>query len=361
MTTPHRKFYLEDIPLEEAWAAFRAALQAADRWQPLGTETISLTEANGRVTAEPVWARLSSPHYHASAMDGYAVRAAETVGALETNPLTLGLVDGHTAVPDSPIAQAVNTGHPLPDWANAVIMIEHVQPVTLDNGQDGIAIRASVAPWQHVRPMGEDIVATELVLPANHRLRPVDLGAIAGAGFAEVTVYRRPRVAIIPTGSELVPVENEAPLPGQIIEYNSIVLAAQVEGWGGVATRWPIVGDEFAAIETAVRVAARDHDLILLNAGSSAGSEDYTAHVVEAVGELLVHGVAVRPGHPVVIGMIDVDGMTPDYWRARLSGKRRPDRRDLCRTAAGSMAGAAVLSAAHTKRSVIPQGGFAHG
>jgi putative molybdopterin biosynthesis protein len=185
-------------------------------------------------------------------------------------------------------------------------MIEHVQPVTLADGRAGIEIRAAVPPWHHVRPMGEDMVATELVLPANHRLRPVDLGALAGAGHATVRVIRRPRVAIIPTGSELVPVDAGEPPPGHIIEYNSLVLAAQVESWGGVPTRWPIVADDFDAIRVAVAAAA-DHDLVLLNAGSSAGSEDYTAHVVQSLGRLLVHGVAVRPGHPVVLGIVTSD------------------------------------------------------
>ena len=157
--------------------------------------------------------------------------------------------------------------------------------------------------------MGEDMVATELVLPANHKLRPVDLGALAGSGHATVSVYRQPRVAIIPTGSELVSTEIVAERgiqPGQIIEYNSMVLAAQVAEWGGMPTRWPIVPDEFEAIQTAVRQAAQDHDLILLNAGSSAGSEDYTADVVQSLGQLLVHGVAVRPGHPVILGMVEI-------------------------------------------------------
>ena len=185
-------------------------------------------------------------------------------------------------------------------------MIEHVQPVTLNDGRAGIEIRAALPPWHHVRSMGEDMVATELVLPANHRLRPVDLGALAGAGHATVRVIRRPRVAIIPTGSELVPVDAGEPPPGHIIEYNSLVLAAQVESWGGVPTRWPIVADDFDAIRVAVAAAA-DHDLVLLNAGSSAGSEDYTAHVVQSLGRLLVHGVAVRPGHPVVLGIVTSD------------------------------------------------------
>ncbi|WP_374686062.1 molybdopterin biosynthesis protein [Promineifilum sp.] len=327
-----RKFYLEDIPLDEAWAAFRAALSEAGRWGPFDTERVPLSAANGRVTAAAVWARLSSPHYHASAMDGYALRAEDTVGAMESAPLRFVLVDagGHSSAdsttsdvgmptehggasaprlprpsaPPPPSAQAVNTGHPLPPWANAVVMIEHVQPVALPDGRAAIEIRAAVPPWNHVRSMGEDMVATELVLPANHRLRPVDLGALAGSGHATVSVYRRPRVAVIPTGSELVPAEAGEPGPGRMIEYNSLVLAAQVEGWGGVATRWPIVPDNLEAIRAAVREAAAGHDLVLLNAGSSAGSEDYTAHVVESLGRLLVHGVAIRPGHPVILGLI---------------------------------------------------------
>ena len=304
-----RKIYLEDIPIDDAKKALADALEAAERWRALPTETIAVARAAGRVTAEPIWARLSAPHYHASAMDGYALRAQDTAGATETNPIQLTLVDPGESEPrlDRP-AQPVNTGQPLPPWANAVVMIEHTQPIADEDGQqNGIEIRAALAPWNHVRPMGEDMVATELVLPANHRLRPVDLGAIVGSGHATVTVYRRPRVAIIPTGSELIPVETvveKGVQAGQIIEYNSIVLAAQVEAWGGTPTRWPIVPDRFSAIRDAVRNAAQDHDLVLVNAGSSAGSKDYTADVVQELGELLVHGVAARPGHPVILGML---------------------------------------------------------
>ncbi|MCA9963260.1 MAG: molybdopterin biosynthesis protein, partial [Anaerolineales bacterium] len=323
-----RHIYLEDIPLDEAQAALRTALEAADLWRPLGSETIPVAEANGRFTATAVFAKLSAPHYHASAMDGYALRAQDTVGASETNPLTLNLIDRETP-PDSvarPI-QAVNTGHPLPSWANAVVMIEHTEPVTLPNGTAGIQIRAALPPWHHVRPMGEDMVATELVLPANHKLRPVDLGALAGSGHATVTVYRQPRVAIIPTGSELVAAESAVAsgiVSGQIIEYNSIVLAAQVANWGGLPTRWPIVKDEFAAIQTAVREAAQTHDLVLLNAGSSAGSEDYTAHVVQSLGQLLVHGVAVRPGHPVIIGLLEIGDWRLEIGQPLISNLQSP-------------------------------------
>ncbi len=312
-----RNIYLEDIPLDEALSVFREALQKEGLWQPMPSERIPVAQANNRVTAAAVFAKISSPHYHASAMDGYALRAQDTVGATETNPLQFALIEEE----NDPFAftrpiQAVNTGHPLPAWANAVVMIEHTQPVELSDGTPGIELRAAVPPWHHVRPMGEDIVATELVLPANHRLRPVDLGALAGAGYHSVEVYRKPRVAIIPTGSELVPLgddpaSGESPVSeikaGSIIEYNSIVLAAQISNWGGLPTRWLIVPDKYEAIRAAVRSAACDHDLVLVNAGSSAGSEDYTAHVVQALGDLLVHGVAVRPGHPVILGILNCD------------------------------------------------------
>jgi putative molybdopterin biosynthesis protein len=294
--------YLHDIPFDEAWDRFRRALAATGRWAPLPGETIPVAEALGRVTAAPVWARVSSPAYHASAMDGYAVRAADTHGASESAPVQLALV-----ARDQPIASGarpalyVDTGDPLPDWADAVIMREHVLPLTGER----LEILAAVAPW-HVRSLGEDMVATELVLPANHVLLPVDLGAIAGAGHATVAVRRRPRVAVIPTGSELITPEQAAGAgvsAGEIVEYNSLVLAAQVLQWGGLATRWPIVPDDQARIRAAVEEALAGHDLVLVNAGSSAGSEDFTARVVAELGELLVHGIAVRPGHPVILGI----------------------------------------------------------
>lgn len=298
--------YLHDIPLEEARRRFWEALREAGLDRVLGVERIPLDDrAVGRVLAEPIWARLSSPHYHAAAMDGFAVRAADTEGAMPTAPLTLTYGEQ---------AQYVDTGDPLPDWANAVIPIEEVEPLDADGRPAAdprrparLRLRAAARPWQHVRPLGEDIVATELVLPAGRVLRPVDLGAIAGAGHTEVPVARKPRVAILPTGTELVPIGRE-PQPGDIIEYNSVVLAAQVRQWGGEPTRYPITPDDFEQIRDRVAEAARTHDLVLLNAGSSAGSEDFSARVVASLGRLLVHGVAVRPGHPVILGMLAVEG-----------------------------------------------------
>ncbi len=294
--------YLHDIPLDQAQARLRQALEGAGLWQVLGEEEIPLNEqALGRVLAGPVWARLSSPHYHASAMDGFALRAQNTAGALPSRPVTLRL-DEETVY--------VDTGDPLPDWANAVVPIENVEPVDEAGAPAAdprrpaaVRLREPLAPWVHVRPMGEDVVATELVLPGGHTLRPVDLGVIAASGHSTVRVARRPRVAVLPTGTELVPI-GQPVKRGDIIEYNSLVLAGQINSWGGEAVRFPITMDTLEAILANVRRAAAEFDLVLLNAGSSAGSEDFSARVVETLGELLVHGVAVRPGHPVILGML---------------------------------------------------------
>ena len=297
--------YLHDIPLPDAKKRLRDALKEMGMGGVLGVETRPLDEhLLGRVLAKPVWARISSPHYHASAMDGFAVRSQDTRGALETDPRTLAYGDQ---------AVYVDTGDPLPDWANAVIPIEETEPVD-ERGDPSpevrrpaaIRVRAATSPWSNVRPMGEDMVATQLVLPAGQVLRPVDLGAIAGCGHQRVSVSRKPRVAILPTGTELVPIGEEIG-KGDIIEYNSLVMAAQIRRWGGEATRFAITPDDFPALKKQVKRAAREHDLILVNAGSSAGSEDYTARVVQELGELLVHGVAVRPGHPVVIGTVHTE------------------------------------------------------
>ena len=300
--------YLHDIPLPEAQALLEKALQHENLWGVLGIETIPLDEqALGRVTAEPIWAKLSSPHYHASAMDGFAVRAASTNGALPSRPVVLQI---------GPEAAYVDTGDPLPDGANAVIPIENVESLDEDSNITGeirtpasIRIRASVPPWSHVRPLGEDIVATQLVLSAGHVLKPVDLGAIAASGHTQINVARKPRVAILPTGTELVPI-GSALKAGDILEYNSLVLAAQIKSMGGEPTRVPITKDDFDLICERVQEAAQTHDLVLLNAGSSAGAEDFSAKVVEKLGQLLVHGVAVRPGHPVILGTIDPRPLT---------------------------------------------------
>ncbi len=292
MELGERNIYLHDVALGEALASWHDALEAEGLLKPLPAETIPLSEALGRVTAEPVWALISSPHYHAAAMDGYAVRAEETRGATETSPLLLAL--GSQAFP-------LDTGDPLPPQTNAVIKIEDTHLVAAAEG-DSIEILAATPPWRYVRAMGEDMVASELVLPANQRLRPQDLGAIAGCGHTTVAVYRRPRLAILPTGSELVP-PGTALKPGDIIEYNSLVLGAMAEEAGCIVTRLPIARDVRASLLATVEQALTDHDIVVVNAGSSAGSEDFTASIVAELGRLCVHGIAIRPGHPVILGV----------------------------------------------------------
>lgn len=288
--------FLKDVPLNQAWDRFRWALEAAGLWQPIDGETIPLAAALGRVTADPVWAKQSSPHYHAAAMDGYALRAADTAGAGDRSPIRLEV---------GPQATYVDTGDPLPPGTDTVVPVELVE-LAGDGPGHLIVLRSPAYPWAHIRQLGEDIVATELVVMAGQQLRPIDLGAAAACGHATVSVRRQPRVIIIPSGTELVS-PGTIPEPGQIVESNSLVLAAQVNLWGGTATRASIVVDDLEQITQAVRKAAAEADLILLNAGSSAGSEDFSAEAVARLGELLVHGVAVRPGHPVILGLLRQD------------------------------------------------------
>ncbi len=279
-----RRRYLHNTPVEEARERFLCR-----QWPAPGEEITAVTEATGRVTSRAVFAVLSSPHYHAAAMDGVVVRSRETVGAGETTPKRLKLDE--QAIP-------IDTGSLLPDGFDAVIMAEELAELG-----DEVEITAPVPPWQHVRPIGEDIVATEMILPAGHRLRGVDAGALLAGGVSAVPVVKRPRVAVIPTGNELVE-PGRKPGPGQIIEYNSTVFAALVAEWGGEAVRWDIVRDDYDLIREAVSAAAAECDVVLVNAGSSAGRRDYTAEVVANLGELLVHGVAVRPGKPVILGAV---------------------------------------------------------
>ncbi len=288
-----RKVYLSNTPLSRAQEAF---LEAALRREP-GIEEIDTTAAAGRVTAAPVFARLSSPHYHASAMDGVAVRASDTFGVTPTSPGRLLLGEN---------VFYVDTGGELPPGCDAVIMIEDVIFPNRDNA-GVIEIREPATPWQHVRSIGEDIAAAEMILPSYHRIRPFDLGALLGGGIFNVKVLKEPAVAIIPTGSELV-APGAIPPPGKIIESNSYTFAAAVHAWGGRAVKYPIVEDEPEKLKESLEQAAHQSDLVLVSAGSSAGRKDHTLTALEALGEVIVHGVAMRPGKPVILGMI---GTTP--------------------------------------------------
>jgi putative molybdopterin biosynthesis protein len=284
--------FLRDVPLQVAQREWRKCCAAAGCPARLQPETVPADLAIGRVTAAPIWALRSSPPFDCSAMDGIAVRAAETVGASESRPLLL----------DPGAFAVVDTGDPLPDGFDAVVMREHVH---YDEGR--AELRAAVAPYQHVRSIGEDISATELLLPAGHRIRPVDAAAAAAAGATEIHVSRRPVVAILPTGDEMRPIGSELE-PGELLETNSLMLAGQAREAGCEPLVLPIEPDDQERLTAAIRPAVEACDLLIILAGSSAGRDDYTAALVDRLGELAVHGVAVKPGHPVVLGAI---GSTP--------------------------------------------------
>ncbi len=292
MSPTKRNVYLKMVSLAEARATFFDAFD----WEALAkTETIPTAEALGRVTAEPVFAAYSSPGYHGAAMDGYAVRAETTFGASEERPRRLRLGDE---------AHPVNTGHALPEGTDAVIMVEHVQQ---PDGEH-IEIVAAAFPWQHVRRVGEDIVAGELILPHHHRLGATDLAALLQGGVFRLAVRARPRVAILATGSELVDwrdAEQSPPPPGAIIESNSVLLAGLVREAGGEPVVLPRQPDVLEQVrDTLSEAVDSDVDLVLVNAGASAGSKDFTSHAVKALGEVLVHDVKAMPGKPTLLGRV---------------------------------------------------------
>jgi len=281
-----RSVFLHDIALGDAQLAFTTATASVEN---VRVDDLALADALDRVTARAHFARLSSPQYHACAMDGIAVAAASTVGARETAPRELLI--GSQAI-------WVDTGDPLPPGMDAVIMIEQV-----DDRGDRVAIRASVAPFHHVRPIGEDVVESEAVVARARRLAPADLAALASAGLSRVDVIAKPRVAIVTTGDELVDPSTERPARGSIVDSNGVLLAAYVRQYGGEPVSFERVPDDVERLRATVRDALATCDVVVVNAGSSAGRDDYTARTFARFGRVVVHGVAIRPGHPVVLGV----------------------------------------------------------
>lgn len=280
-----RKIYLEDTPLAEAQKEFLSRVD----FQRV-KETVPTTKARGRVTAEPVFARVSMPNYHASAMDGIAVKAETTYGAHEQEPKQLKKDRDYVVV---------DTGDPIPPGFDAVIMIEHLHQID----DETVEIIEPASPWKHIRPIGEDVVVGEVIVPAGHQLRPVDLGALLAGGNVDVSVWAKPKVAVIPTGTELIPPSREVKR-GEIIEFNGTVFSAYLEEWGAEPLYKGIVKDDYESIKEAIRKAADEADVVLINAGSSAGTEDFTVHVISELGEVVTHGVATRPGKPVILGLV---------------------------------------------------------
>ena len=276
--------YLINVPLDQAVRDYPVWL-AEGGFQPK-TEMVPAAQSAGRVTAHAVYATLCAPHYPACAMDGIAVEAADTFGATETTPITLE--PNRFAV--------VDTGDPLPEGRDAVVMIEDV----LWEGEK-VVLHEAAAPWQHVRQIGEDVCAGEMLLPAHTPITPAAIGAMIAGGILEVEVFTRPVVGILPTGDEVVP-PTDHPQPGDVLEFNSSIFSAMIGEWGGEAKTYPIVKDDPEALTVALTRATDECDLVVLNAGSSAGREDYSAAVIGRVGEVLCHGLAIRPGKPAILG-----------------------------------------------------------
>ena len=276
------KRYLSVISLAEARALMERSFPAVP-----GVVRVPVTAGTvGRITAAPIFARFSVPAIHLSAMDGIAVRSAETLGASEQNPVTL------------PDAARVNTGNIVPAGYDAVVMIEDVW---VDG--ETYTVRKPVSPWQHIRPVGEDIGESEMILSSHHRIRPQDVGALANYGVTEVDVLNV-RAGLIPTGSELVPA-GVMPPPGKVVESNTLMAASVLAEAGVEAHRYPIVPDDPDRIRDAVRRGVVENDILLVSAGSSAGTRDYTADIVRDLGEVLAHGVAIKPGKPVIVGRVE--------------------------------------------------------
>ena len=277
--------YLTNVPLKQAREEYLALLQSHG-FGPK-TEVIPVFESCGRVTARAVYAHICAPHYAASAMDGVAVNARDTFGATETTPVTLS--------PEQYIV--LDTGDPIPEGRDAVIMVEDI----VKNEDGSITIHAAAAPWQHIRQIGEDVCAGEMILPSHMTVSPAAIGAMIAGGVLEIEVIRKPVVGIIPTGDEIIPPCTD-PKPGDILEFNGSIFSAMVRIWGAEAVVYPIVPDKFDQIKAMVAKAASECDMVILNAGSSAGREDFSARVIRELGEVLYHGIAMKPGKPAILG-----------------------------------------------------------
>lgn len=283
--------YLTPVSLERAKCEYAAFLR--ENGLAYKTETIKTQNAAGRITARAVYAHICAPHYNACAMDGIALSAKETFNASETTPVQL----------TKDMFVPVDTGDPLPEGCDAVVMIEDVIYV----GDGEVRLYKPAAPWQHVRQIGEDVCAGDMILPSFTEITPSAIGGMLAGGVMEVCVIKKPVVGIIPTGDEIIPPTAE-PGQGDIIEFNSSIFSAMLNSWGAEAVTFPIVKDRPELIESALREAVRKCDAVILNAGSSAGREDYSAEAIAAAGKVLFHGIAIKPGKPAILG---VSGATP--------------------------------------------------
>ncbi|WDP91362.1 MAG: molybdopterin biosynthesis protein [Desulfobacter sp.] len=286
-----RNIYLSMVSIQEAKACL------LDKFGDLAsnTETLRVVDAKDRVLAAQAVAAISSPNFHAAAMDGIAVDAQTTFGASEDAPRILKIGD---------TAFWINTGHALPENTNAVIMIENLN--TLD--EETVEIEAPAFPWQYVRKMGEDIVATQLLFPRDHQINAYAMGALLSGGVFDVEVRKKPRVMIIPTGNELKQwqdVSADTMKPGDVVESNATVLGALCQDYGAEFEIHSMLRDDLETIQRAVAdAAAGEYDMVMIIGGSSAGSMDFAKPVISSLGEVFVHGVTMMPGKPVMFGQV---------------------------------------------------------
>ncbi|MDR1772091.1 MAG: molybdopterin biosynthesis protein [Hungatella sp.] len=282
-----RNLYLNNTPVEEARSIYMNALKERINMQ---YEEIPAEMSLGRITKEAVFALCSSPLFNAAAMDGIAVIAEKTKGASDREPLELKKQEDFLVV---------DTGDPIKYPYDAVIMAEDVMEID----DSTVKILEAAAPWQHIRPVGEDIVAGEMLLASMHKIRPIDIGVLFSGGITKIKVVKQPKIAIFPTGTEIIEPGNE-PGEGDILESNSRMFEAMAVSYGGIAHRFPPIEDDYQKIRQAVSAALDQYDMVIVNAGSSAGTEDYTVHILRELGEVLVHGVAIKPGKPVILAVV---------------------------------------------------------
>ena len=277
--------YLTNVPLEQAKKDYLQTL--VEHGFQARIERIRVQDSFGRITAKAIYAHINAPHYACSAMDGITLHARDSFGATETTPVTL-LEDQFTVV---------DTGDPIPDGCDAVIMVEEL----VKNEDGSVTIHSPASPWQHIRQIGEDICAGEMILPSFMEITPAAIGAMIAGGVLELEVFARPVVGIIPTGDEIVPPCAD-PKPGDILEFNSSIFSAMLSSWGAEPKTYPIVPDSYEEIRSVLDRAAEECDMVILNAGSSAGRDDYSVTAVREIGEVLYHGIAIKPGKPAILG-----------------------------------------------------------
>lgn len=280
-----RHTYLKKMPAQQAWETLAGQLA-----QPALTsmEELEVIQSLGRIVAEPIWARISAPHYHAAAMDGIALLASTTAEASPTSPVTLTEPEG---------CLTVDTGNPLPENFDAVVMIEDVH----ERSPGQFELTKAASPGQHIRYAGEDIVKGELLLVSGHAITPYDIAALLTSGNISVAVRAKPRIAILPTGTEIVP-PGTTPTPGQVVESNSYMLAAMIEQWGGKPIKAAPVADDRELLRSEAQKALDSADALVVIAGSSAGRRDFTPDLFDDLGTLLVHGINMMPGKPAALG-----------------------------------------------------------